>query len=283
MTRRPQDTRTGIFNLEALAHRKSPSTPQVSHRFCNHAIGDCHQDSVDDWHRSQLTGAWLKEFGEALFVTQMGIELWRRLMDQKNDPVDILECVALGVGCFATKEERAQIVDFTYEGEDDDGNRIFGEPIYEGSFNTEKEFAKGLAQARLLKPFLTKCLRKMIEMKTELESIKLRREGPVCLPSFEWPKEMEDYDVTLEGVIPQLEALVAHYRPIAHGSRKSKNHQGILIAVDALRDRMGCDNREVLLLLNAGYVASGKEELSEAELRDQLNSARQVFSEAKLS
>jgi hypothetical protein len=282
MSRRPQNTTTGIFKLETLAHRKSPSTPQVSHRFCNHEIGDCHQDSVDDWHRSQLTAEWLKEFGEALFVTRTGRELWQKLMDRKIDPVDILDCVALGVGCFATKEERAQIVDFTYEGEDDDGNPIFGEPIYDGSFITESEYAKGLAQARLLKPFLTKCLRKMIEMKAELETIKLRREGPLCVPNFEWPKEMEAYEATLKGIIPQLEALVAHYKPIAHASRKSKNHEGVLIAVDALRIRMGCDNSEVLRLLNAGYVASGKDELSEAELRDQVKSARQVFSEANL-
>lgn len=188
----------------------------------------------------------------------------------------------MGLDVFATKEERAQIVDFTYEGEDDDGNPIFGEPIYDGSFITENEFSKGLAQARLLRPFLTKCLRKMVEMKTELENIKSRREGPVFVPSFEWPEEMEDYDVTLKGVIPQLEALVAHYKPIAHASRKSKNHQGILIAVGALRDRMGCDNSEVLLLLNAGFSASGKDELSEAQLRDQVKSARQVFTKANL-
>jgi hypothetical protein len=238
---------------------------------------------MDEWHRSELTGAWLKEFGDALFVTLPGRELWQRLMHRKIDPVDILECVAIGVGCFATKEERAKIVDFTYEGEDDDGNPIFGEPVYDGSFITENEFAKGLAQARLLKPFLTKCLRNMIEMNNELESIKSRRMGPRCVPSFEWPEKMEDYDVTLKSIIPQLEALVAHYKPIAHASRKSKNHEGILIAVDALRGRMGCNNREVLLLLNAGYVASGKDELSEAELRDQVMSARQVFPEANPS
>jgi hypothetical protein len=268
-------TNGAIFDLAALANRPSSSIPQVSHLFCDHAHGECVQDELDDWHRSPLTAAWLKAFGSSLFVTVPGRDLWQRLSDHGVDPVDILDSVAMGIGCFATAGERAQIVDIAYREDDGDGNGIGGEPVYGGSYSTEEEHKKGLEQARLLKRFLTECLEKMSKMSASLDGIKLARVGPVFVSSFEWPEEMDKFDTTLRNLIPELQALVAHYKPIAHRARKAENHGGIVRAFDSLQS-MKCNKKEVLLLLNAGYVASGKAELSDTELKDRVRSAREV-------
>ena len=231
----------------------------------------------DGWESFQPTQAWMEGFSSALFVTVTGRQLWQRLMENEAKRPDLLYWITCGVGSFATRKEREEVTDYAHGGYDDEGNPIVGEPIFTGSHGAEEEFRKGLSQARLIRAFLDRSRRKIRLLEKDLHATKSQRDGPIFVPSFEWPEEMSTFETALKSLIPQLEWLSSYYKPISHGSRSSTNHSGILHACDFLQGQMECNAGEVLLLLNAGLLASGAVEMSEGQLRDRVKSALQVF------
>jgi len=230
-----------IFNLEALYRIKRPS-PQVSHIVCNHKEGMCVQDGVDEWHQPWVTKKWVAAFQHNLFFTQMGKDVWTRLMKRNLDAGRIIESVALAVG------------------DKDESRRALARQ----------------SQARLLKEFFIKANSTILKVKSEFEEINAKRNWPVFSPSIDWPVEVSDFEESLSQTLEKMTLLIRHYKPISHARRNKDISEGFMVSVQWLRDSSIKDG-DITTLLNAGYAVSGKTPIGNQELRERMTSAVKLY------
>ncbi len=134
---------SGIFDFELL-YRVRRTAPTVSHAFCRHEVGQCLQDFVTEWHQPGLEKTWVVSFQRELLVSQDGIDLWKRLIEQGSDAGEIIDAVALAVG---------------------------------DQFSDEKALTDR-SQAQMLRAFLTKALPIIGKLNQELQLVKEQRDGP---------------------------------------------------------------------------------------------------------
>jgi hypothetical protein len=232
-----------IFNLESL-YRVQRDSPTVSHMFCLHDDGICVQDGVTEWHQPSLPEEWVLTFQNNLFISLDGKDLWKKLMDSGFDAGDIIDSIALGVG----------------------------------DARSDEEAATNQSQARLLKEFLVKTRRTMSKIKDQLEAVKAERDGPVFVPSPEWPSEMEEFDLSLSKTLDTITRLIRHYKPMSHASRNLDTHEAFMVSVQHLRRSFQLSDGDIATLLSAGYQVSSKESITPQEVRERLASAQALYS-----
>jgi len=231
----------GIFDFESL-YRVERAAPQVSHMFCCHDEGICVQDGVTEWVQPWVETAWVVAFQKELLISQDGINLWRRLIEQGHDAGYIIESVALGVGTEYAREKAL----------------------------TDQ------SQARLLKDFFAKATPMIVMLNKELQLVKDERDGPVFIPSLEWPTEMEEFENNLARSVELCVWLTNHFKPLAHAARSVDVHEGFYVSVLNLHGRLQLSYSDVATLLSAGYAVSDRESIDSQEVRAKMKSAETI-------
>lgn len=117
----------------------------------------------------------------------------------------------------------------------------------------------------------------MGKIKQDLLTVQAGRNGPVFVPSADWPNEMVEFEDSLSNLAEKAKWLVEHYKSMAHASRRLDTNEAFMVSVDNLRNSCDLRDNQIATLLSAGYAVYGKQPIGPQELRERMKSARKLF------